>query len=72
VGAEVGGGGTELLPVGFFGDEFGAFGLDDVGGVGYVFAQLGIAQHGQGGLGKGRREGWIELGVEAHSGLRSK
>ena len=72
VGAEVGGGGTELLPGGFFGDEFGAVGLDDVGGVGYVFAQLGIAQHGQGGLGKGRREGWIELGVEAHSGLRSK
>jgi hypothetical protein len=35
--------------------------------VGYIFAQLGIAQHGQGGLGKGRGESWIELGMGAHA-----
>ena len=45
-------GGAQCLPVGFFGHELGALGLDHVDGVGDVLAQLRIAQDGQRGLGK--------------------
>ncbi len=62
MGADGGGGGTKGLPIGFFGDESSALGLDDdIGGVGYIFAQLGIAQHGECGLGERRGQGGIEL-----------
>jgi hypothetical protein len=42
--ADVGGCGTKLLPVFLLSDQSGAFGLDDVDGVGDVVAQLRVAQ----------------------------
>ena len=43
VSADGGGGGAQLLPVGLFGNEVVALGLDHVGGVGDVLAQLRVA-----------------------------
>ena len=53
-------GGAESLPVGHLADDAGAFGLDDVGGVADVVAELLVFEGGGGGGG----EGWGGHGVQ--------
>src|SRR6266568_4955198 len=59
VSANGGSGVSQLLPVGFFSYQPIALGLNHVGGVLYIFAQLNITQYGKRGLGKGGREAWM-------------
>jgi hypothetical protein len=61
-----------LLPVFLLRNETGALGLDYVGGVRNILAELGIAQDVQRGHGKRWSESGIEFWTGGHAGLRSK
>ena len=67
--ANGGGRRAQFLPVGLFRDQLVAFGLDHVGGVGHVLAQLRVAQHREAPLRETAAQarihdgGWLVRGV---------